>query len=115
MKTEKHVREGVTVLEINGRLTLGSGETELRRCLQETLDEGAKKVVFNLRGVSTIDSTGVGELVRCYTSATNRGSVLKLSNLPPKVNDILLITQLITVFDVFDTEDEAVRSFSAEA
>lgn len=115
MKTGKHERDGVTVLDLSGKLTLGSGEDELKQCLQEALDEGDKRIVFNLHGVTAIDSTGVGELVRCYTSVANRGAVLKLSNLPAKVNDLLLITQLITVFDVFDTEDEAVRSFSEEA
>ena len=74
-------------------------------------NSGATKVVINLRDVTTIDSSGVGELVSAFTTATNRGVKLSLANLPSKVSDILQITQLITVFDVFDSEDEAVRSF----
>ena len=76
------------------------------------LGAGAKKILINIKDVTTIDSSGVGELVSAYTTATNRGAKMKLVNLPPKVNDILTITQLITVFDVYDTEDEAVASFS---
>ena len=68
-------------------------------------------MLINLKDVTTIDSSGVGELVSAFTTATNRGGKLKLLNLPAKVNDILQITQLITVFEVFDSEDEAVRSF----
>jgi anti-sigma B factor antagonist len=68
-------------------------------------------VLINLRDVTTIDSSGVGELVSAFTTATNRGAKLKLVNLPAKVNDILQITQLITVFEVFENEDEAIRSF----
>jgi anti-sigma B factor antagonist len=76
-----------------------------------SINSGATKVVINLKDVTTIDSSGVGELVSAFTTATNRGVKLSLANLPSKVSDILQITQLITVFDVFDSEDEAIRSF----
>ena len=104
-------RDGVTILDLKGKLTLGSGEAALRGTLQDALAAGATKVVINLKDVSTIDSTGVGELVGTYTTVTNRGAKLKLATLPPKLQDILTITQLITVFDVYDTEDEAITSF----
>ncbi|MFJ3706249.1 MULTISPECIES: STAS domain-containing protein [Streptomyces] len=80
--------------------------------MQEELDNGSTKILLDLRGATTIDSAGIGELVSSYTRATNRGAKLKLVNLPAKIHDILAITQLITVFDVYDTEDEAVKSFA---
>lgn len=111
MKIEKRNRDGVTVLDLGGKITIGKGDVALREAVQQTLDSGAAKVLINLADVTTIDSSGVGELVSAFTTATNRGAKLKLANLPAKVNDILQITQLITVFEVFDSEDEAIRSF----
>ncbi len=111
MNVSVRQRDGVTVLDLKGKLTLGSGEQALRSTLQDALAAGATKVIINLKDVTTIDSTGVGELVGTYTTVTNRGAKLKLAALPPKLQDILTITQLITVFDVYDTEDEAVASF----
>jgi anti-sigma B factor antagonist len=102
----------VTILDLKGKITIGSGDVVLRNSVQEVMNSGATKVLINMRDVSTIDSSGIGELVSAYTTATNRGAKLKLFNLPAKVTDILTITQLITVFDVFDNEDEAVRSFA---
>ena len=111
MKIEKRNRDGVTVLDLGGKITIGKGDVALREAVQQTLESGAAKVLINLADVTTIDSSGVGELVSAFTTATNRGAKLKLANLPAKVNDILQITQLITVFEVFDSEDEAIRSF----
>ncbi len=111
MNVSARQRDGVTILDLKGKLTLGSGEAALRSILQDALNAGATKVVINLKEVSTIDSTGVGELVGTYTTVTNRGAKLKLATLPPKLQDILTITQLITVFDVYDTEDMAIASF----
>ena len=111
MKIEKRNRDGVTVLDLGGKITIGKGDIALREAVQQTLEGGAAKVLINLADVTTIDSSGVGELVSAFTTATNRGAKLKLANLPAKVNDILQITQLITVFEVFDSEDEAIRSF----
>jgi anti-sigma B factor antagonist len=112
MKFNKRQKDDVTILDLSGRITIGSGEEALRNATQEILNNGAKKVVINMGGVTMIDSSGIGELVSAYTTATNRGAKLKLANLPAKVSDILTITQLITVFDVFDTEAEAVQSFA---
>jgi anti-anti-sigma factor len=111
MKIEKRSRGDVTILEVEGKITIGKGDVALRDAVHQALGEGARKIVMNLGSVSTVDSSGVGELVSAFTTVTNRGGRLKLLNLPPKVNDILQITQLITVFEVFDNEDEAVGSF----
>ena len=87
------------------------GDVALRDAVAEALEAGARNMVVDLSGVSTIDSSGIGELVSAYTTVKNRGGQLKLCTLPPKVTDILQITQLISVFEVHDTEDEAVASF----
>ena len=103
----------VTILDLKGKITIGSGDVALRNAVQEVINDGTKKkVLINMADVSTIDSSGIGELVSAYTTATNRGAKLKLINLPAKVTDILTITQLITVFDVYDSEAEGVSSFS---
>jgi anti-sigma B factor antagonist len=112
MKFNVRQNGDVTILDLSGRITIGSGEEALRNAMQDILNNGAKKVVINMGGVTMIDSSGIGELVSAYTTATNRGTKLKLANLPAKVSDILTITQLITVFDVFDSEAEAVQSFA---
>ncbi|KAB2961374.1 MAG: STAS domain-containing protein [Thermoanaerobaculia bacterium] len=111
MKIDKRVRDGVTILEVEGKITIGKGDVALREAVLAALGEGAKKLLIGLGRVSTVDSSGVGELVSAFTTVTNRGGKLKLVNLPPKVTDILQITQLITVFETFDNEDEAIASF----
>lgn len=111
MRVNVRQREGVTILDLKGKITIGVGDVALRDAIHEALSAGATRILVNLQDVSTIDSSGVGELVSSYTTVTNRGGKLKLLNLPPKVADILQITQLITVFDVFDDEDEAIRGF----
>ena len=103
-------REGFTILDAKGKITIGAGDVALREAIQGALDAGSQRVVVNLKEVSTIDSSGIGELVSAYTSASNRGAKLALISLPPKVQDILQITQLVTVFDIFDDEDEAISS-----
>ena len=111
MNVNVRQRDDVNILDLKGRITIGSGEVALRNAVQEVLNSGAKKVLINMKDVSTIDSSGIGELVSAYTTATNRGAKLRLANLPAKVTDILTITQLITVFDVYDSEDAAIQSF----
>lgn len=112
MPISQRQRNDVTILDIKGKITIGASEEALRDTVHQVLASGSQKVLLNLQGVSTIDSSGVGELVSSYTSATNRGAKIKLCSLPAKINDILTITQLITVFDVYDTEDEAVASYA---
>jgi len=112
MKVTKRQKGDVTIIDLDGKITIGAGDLALRNAVQDALGSGATNVLINMSRVSTIDSSGVGELVSAYTTATNRGAKVKLTSLPAKVNDILTITQLITVFDVYDREDEAVASFA---
>ncbi|MFJ6048967.1 ATP-binding protein [Streptomyces sp. NPDC092307] len=111
MKITARHTNGVTVLDLNGKLTIGVGDIALRNAIREALDSGAKGILLNFQHVPVVDSAGIGELVSGYTSVSNRGAKLKLVNLPPKLQDILQLTQLIAVFEVFDAEDEAVASF----
>lgn len=111
MQIDKRVRDGVTILDVEGKVTIGKGDVALREAVQEVLNAGASKILVGLGKVTTIDSSGVGELVSALTTVTNRGGKLKLVNLPPKVNDILQITHLITVFEVFENENDAIASF----
>lgn len=104
-------RDGVTILDPKGKITIGVGDVALREAVQQALGAGAKNILVNMDGVTVIDSSGIGELVAAYTSVTNRGGKLKLVNLPSRVSDILQITQLISVFEVHDDEDEAIESF----
>jgi anti-sigma B factor antagonist len=112
MKIEARHVQGVTVLAPKGKITIGVGDVALREAVSEALEAGAKNLLLDLGGVSTIDSSGIGELVSAYTTVTNRGGKLKLYNLPSKVTDILQITQLIQVFEIFDDEGSALLSFS---
>lgn len=102
---------GVTVLEPRGKITIGVGDVQLRDAVHAALNGGARKLLINLHDVTTIDSSGIGELVAAYTTVTNRGGKLKLMKLSPKVNDILQVTQLFTVFDIYEDEAEAVAAF----
>ena len=111
MKIPARHNLGVTILEPKGKITIGVGDVALREAVHEAVEAGAVKILINLEDVTTIDSSGIGELVAAYTTVTNRGGNLRLMKLPPKVQDILQITQLVTVFDVFDSEDEAIESF----
>ncbi|MDY7092896.1 MAG: STAS domain-containing protein [Acidobacteriota bacterium] len=110
MKIAVRQKEGVTILEPTGKITIGAGDVALRSAVHEAMEAGARRLLLNLEGVTTIDSSGIGEMVSAYTTVTNRGGRLALMNLPAKVTDILQITQLITVFDVYDNEAEAVEA-----
>ena len=111
MKITTRQNGGVTILEPQGKITIGAGDVELRDAVLAQLEAGNTHLLMDMSGVSTMDSSGIGELVAAYTSVNNRGGKLKLLNLPPKITDILQITQLITVFEVFDDEAEAVASY----
>jgi anti-sigma B factor antagonist len=101
----------VTFVDLKGKITIGVGDLQMREGIRQVLASGAEKIVVNMKDVTTIDSTGVGELVGCYNAAMNRGAKLKLMCLPSKISDVLTVTQLITVFDVYNTEAEAIASF----
>jgi anti-sigma B factor antagonist len=111
MKIPARHTAGITVLDPKGKITIGVGDVALRDAVHEAMDAGSENILINLGNVTTIDSSGIGELVSAFTTVTNRGGKLKLANLPPKVQDILQITQLVTVFDVFSDEEEALASF----
>ena len=103
--------EDVTVVDVSGRITLGEETSTLREAVRGLIGQGKKKIVLNLAEVSYIDSSGVGELVACYTAARNQGGELKLLNLTKKVHDLLQVTKLYTIFDIKDDEYMAVKSF----
>jgi anti-sigma B factor antagonist len=102
----------VSVVDAVGRITLGEGSSAFRDCVRDLVSKGSTKLLLNLGEVSYIDSSGIGELVSGFTTATNHGGRLKLLNLNKRVQDLLQITKLYTVFDVFEDEAAAVRSFS---
>ncbi len=112
MKVSTRHVDGVTILDLSGRITLGEGSVTLRDAVRELLDKGDKNILLNLGDVSYIDSSGIGELVSAFTSVKNAGGELKLLNLTKKVHDLLQITKLYTVFDVKDDETTAVGSFT---
>ncbi len=101
----------VTVIDAGGRITLGEGASAFRDIIREMSAKGNKKLLLNLGEVSYIDSSGIGEMVSGFTTVTNNGGHLKLLGLSKRVKDLLQITKLYTVFEVFDDEAEAVRSF----
>ena len=103
---------GVTVMDVSGRITLGEGSSTLRETVRDLLNRGEKKILLNLGDVTYIDSSGIGELVSGFTTVTNQGGQLKLLSLTKKVHDLLQITKLYTVFDVHDDETAAIGSFS---
>ncbi len=102
----------VTVMDVAGRITLGEGASALRDALREAVKNDHKHILLNLRDVTYIDSSGIGELVSAFTTITNQGGRLKLLGLTNRVKDLLQITKLYTVFDVHEDEAHAVRSFA---
>ena len=104
--------DGVNIVDCSGRITLGEGSVVLRDQVKDLLGKGQKKILLNLGDVNYIDSSGIGELVSAYTTVRNQGGELKLLNLTKKVHDLLQITKLYTVFEVFEDEAAAVRSYS---
>lgn len=103
--------EGVHILDLSGRITIGEGTLILREALQKLLRSHEQKVILNLADVTYIDSSGIGELVSAFTNFSNQGGNLKLLNLTKKVHDLLSITKLLTVFEVFTDEAHAIQSF----
>jgi anti-sigma B factor antagonist len=112
MKASTRQVDGITIVDLSGRITLGEGSVVLRDTIKDLLSKGQKKILLNLGDVSYIDSSGIGELVSAFTSVRNQGGELKLLNLTKKVHDLLQITKLYTVFDVKDDEATAIGAFS---
>ena len=111
MKATTRDVNGIEIIKLDGKITIGAGDQQLRDVIANTVAAGKNKILLDLSGVTTIDSSGIGELVGSYTTVTNRGGKLKLLHLPAKLNELLHVTQLITVFEVYENEDEAVGSF----
>jgi anti-sigma B factor antagonist len=111
MKFSTRQVNGVTIVDLSGRITLGEGSVLLRDMVRDLVTKGQRKILLNLGDVTYIDSSGIGELVSAFTTVRNQGGDLKLLNLTKKVHDLLQITKLYTVFDVRDDETMAVASF----
>lgn len=111
IKTSTRLVGEVVIVDTIGELRLGEGTNVLRQVVNETVEQGYKNILLNLRDVRHIDSAGVGELMSCYTSVRNRGGQLKLMNLSKNVHNLLQITKLYTIFEVEDDEPTAVASF----
>ena len=107
---EREVRE-VLILDLSGKLPIGEGDELLKDKINSLIQQGRRKLVLNLAGVPYIDSAGLGEFVRTYTTVSRQGGNLKLLNLTKRITDLLMITKLLTVFDTYDSEQEALNSF----
>jgi anti-sigma B factor antagonist len=103
--------DGVSVLDLSGRITLGEGSVQLREAVRGLIGKGQKKILLNLGDVNYIDSSGLGELVSAFTTAKNQQAEVKLLNLTKKVHDLLQLTKLYTVFDIYDDEAHAITAF----
>jgi anti-sigma B factor antagonist len=104
----------VSILDLSGKVTFGEGSGQLRDAIRRITQEGKKKILLNLAGVGYMDSTGIGELVANYTHVQNAGGQLKLLNLTQKLQSLLAITKLLTVFDTYDNETQALDSFQQQ-
>ena len=115
MQIDQRAVGDVVVLDLKGRITMGEGDELLKDKVNSLVNQGHKKIVLNLADVPYIDSAGLGEVVRTYTTVSRQGGSLKLLNLTKRITDLLSITKLLTVFETFDSETDAVKSFSASA
>jgi anti-sigma B factor antagonist len=115
MQIEERAVGDVVILDLKGKITLGEGDELLKDKVNSLVNQGQRKILLNLGGVPYIDSAGLGEVVRTYTTVSRQGGSLKLLNLTKRITDLLSITKLLTVFETFESENEAVQSFSASA
>ena len=113
MQIEERVVDNVTVLDLKGKLTLGDGDELLKDKINSLIQQERKNLLLNLEAVPYIDSAGLGEIVRTYTTVSRQGGKLKLVHLTKRITDLLMITKLLTVFETFDSESEAIKSYSA--
>jgi anti-sigma B factor antagonist len=112
MQIEERVVGGVTILDLKGKITLGEGDEALKDKINSLVLQEKKKILLNLADVPYIDSAGLGEIVRTYTTVSRQGGQLKLVNLTKRITDLLMITKLLTVFETFESESDALKSFS---
>jgi len=110
LKLETHVTDGITVVSCHGRIVLGEDSASLRDTLKQVLTS-SREVVLNLSGVNYIDSSGLGTLIAVYSSARSAGADIKLAGLGQRLRDLLQITKLVTVFEVYDNEQQAIAAF----
>lgn len=113
MHIEERTVGDVTILDLKGKLVLGDGDALLKDKIHSLVNQGRKQLILNLADVPYVDSAGIGEIVRTHTTVSRGGGSLKLLNVTKRIHDLLVITKLLTVFDTFDSEEEARRSFSA--
>jgi len=112
MQIDERAVGDVMILDLKGKMTLGEGDELLREKVSSLVSQGQKKLILNLDGVPYIDSAGLGEIVRTYTTVSRQGGKLKLLNLTKRIEDLLSITKLLTVFEVYEDESEAVQSYA---
>ena len=112
MEIQERTLQDVVVLDLTGKLTIGEGDELLKERISNLIQQGRRKLLLNLEGVPYVDSAGLGEIVRTYTTVSRQGGKLKLVNLTKRITDLLAITKLLTVFETYESEDEAVKSFS---
>ena len=112
MEIKKRTAGDVQILDCRGKIVLGEGTMTVRNTVRDVLAEGGKKIILNLGDVNYVDSSGIGELVSTYTTVTNANGQLKLLNLTKKIQELLAITKLLTVFQVFEDEQAAIASFN---
>ncbi len=112
MEIEERTLENVVVLDLKGKLTIGEGDELLKEKINNLMQQGHKNLLLNLEDVPYVDSAGLGEIVRTYTTVSRQGGNLKLVNLTKRITDLLAITKLLTVFDTFESEADAVSSFN---
>jgi anti-sigma B factor antagonist len=111
MEIAERTVNDVTILDLKGKMTLGEGDELLKDKINSLLSQGRKRLLLNLEGVPYIDSAGLGEVVRTYTTVSRQGGSLKLLNLTKRIEDLLSITKLLTVFETYESESEAVSSY----
>ncbi len=111
MKIEKRKNRDVMIFDLKGKILIGDGIDELREAINDSIKANEKKLILNFNQVPYLDSTGLGEVVRSYTTLKKEGGMVKIINLTQKVHDLLSVTKLITVFETFEDEDKAVNSF----
>jgi anti-sigma B factor antagonist len=115
MQIEERNVGDVVVLDLKGKITLGEGDELLKDKVNSLVNQGRRKILLNFGEVPYVDSAGLGEIVRTYTTVSRQGGSLKLLSLTKRITDLLAITKLLTVFETFDTESEAIKSFSSSA
>ena len=111
MKISQRQVGDVTIIEPKGKITIGAGDVALRDTIEKASESGTAKLLVDLQGVSKMDSSGLGELIAAHNTVTEHGGKIRLMNLPSKLYGVLGATQIVSVFDVFDDEHEAVASF----